>query len=95
MELVEVIVVVAGQTGHPVAESQAAAAEMDTTALPFRCGQRLQERQHFRAPPPERREREAGIVADVLPLLDPSVGVLDDQELIAWLRTEQLLPPVQ
>jgi len=53
MELVEVIVIVAGQTGHPVAERQAAAAQMDTDALPFRYGQRLQERQHFRAPPPE------------------------------------------
>jgi len=75
MELVEVIVIVAGQAGHPVAERQAAAAEMDATALPFRCGQRLQERQDFGAPLTKRREREPSIVADVLPLLDPPVGV--------------------
>jgi hypothetical protein len=53
VELVEVIVVVTGQARHPVAESQAAAAEMDATALPFRCGQRLEEQQHFSAPPPD------------------------------------------
>ena len=66
MELVEVIIVVAGQTGHPVAESQAAAAEMDPAALPFRCGQRLQERQHFGAPPPPHSSEKSTLVPSLL-----------------------------
>ena len=74
-KLLEVIVVVSGEAGHPVTESQPAEPEVDAASLPLRLCERCQETDRFRAMASEGRERVAWIVARVLPFLGPPIGI--------------------
>jgi hypothetical protein len=74
-ELVKVVVIVPGKAGHPVGESQASPARVDPDAVPLRRRERFQEAQHLGSPPLKGGEGLTGIIAQVLPVLGPAVGV--------------------
>src|SRR5262249_14825424 len=83
-ELVDMVVIVGGKAGDPVGKRQATPPEVDTASLPFRRRQRLQEHQHLGAASLECRQSHARVVAEILTLLGPSVGI----ELMADLADD-------
>src|SRR5262249_4897716 len=70
-ELVEVVVVVAGEARDPVPQGETSTGGMDADPLPVLGGQRAQQGQHVLAAAREGREGFVRVVARILTLLGP------------------------
>src|SRR6267142_2278184 len=75
MELGDVVIIVRRKAGDPVCKGQATSAEMDTSALPLRRRERLQERQHLGPAPLKCSQRFTRVVAEILALRGPPLGI--------------------
>jgi len=73
--LVEVVVIVRGMADNPVGQGQPTPAQVDTSALPLRRRQGLQERQHLGAAAPKRSESFTRVLAEILVFLRPSARI--------------------
>src|SRR5262252_5679706 len=71
-ELVEVVVVVAGEARDPAPQGEASTGGMDADPLPVLGGQRAQQGQHVLAAAREGREGFVRVVARILTLLGPA-----------------------
>src|SRR5262249_59561454 len=71
-ELVEVVVVVAGEARDPVPQGETSTGGMDADPLPVLGGQRAQQGQHVLAAAREGREGFVRVVARILTLLGPA-----------------------
>src|SRR5258706_4421100 len=74
-ELGDVVVIVRRKPADPVGKSEATPAEVDASALPLRRREGSQERQHLRPAPLKCGQSFPGVVADVLALRGPSLGI--------------------
>src|SRR6185369_11072588 len=74
-ELAQMVVVVAGEAGHPFAQLHAAPGQVNPAALPLPGIERVEQADHLVPAPLERLERLAPIAARVLTLLGPPVRI--------------------
>ena len=68
-------VVMRRHEGRPVAEGHAPESGVYAAALPLSGGEPAEEGERFPAPPSKGGQRQTGIVAQILPFLDPSFRV--------------------
>ncbi len=73
--LLQVIVVVGGVARHPLPERQPPAPGMHAAALPLCRGEGAQQSEDVAAAPAERGERQRRILARILSVVGPAVGV--------------------
>src|SRR5437879_1425628 len=74
-ELIEMIVVVAREARHPLAQAHAPACLVDAAALPLRRGERVEQGDDLAAPATEGLERPDRVLAFVLPVVGPAIRV--------------------
>src|SRR6202158_1437692 len=74
-ELIEMIVVVAGEARHPLAQAHAPPRLVDAAALPLRRGERVEQGDDLAAPAPEGLERPDRVLALVLPVVGPAIRI--------------------
>lgn len=74
-ELIEMIVVVAGDARHPLAQAHAPPRLVDAAALPLRRGERVEQGDDLTATATEGTEGPDRVLALVLPVLGPAIRI--------------------